>query len=368
MSGDLQNAISLIKSGHKEAAQAILIQILEDEPQNEKAWIWMSAVVDTDEMRLECLDEVLKINPNNQAAQKGAAKLREKLPPPEPTIEDEFVEEADFAFEDNYDDGFEEDDGWYDPIEPEPISGSKEEFSYDDHAPEPSLDIEPTSSKNKTPPKRNPLTHSPWITIWYRPRLTIRAINESDPKKDVLLIAILIGLLGIFPGMLLSMLIANVDITFLIIGMVITFIIGPIFGIVWLYVAGAILGLTGMMLGGKGTGEEIRAALAWGNIPTFAMYAVMIPFMLILFASMPSIEQLGQPGVAISPLLSLSSCFMMLMIPFFLYSFYFIFLQSLAEANQFSGWRAFGSILLPGIILNCTVWLLAFISGIATAL
>ena len=86
MSGDLQNAISLIKSGHKEEAKSILIQILEEDNQNEKAWIWMSAVVDTDEMRLECLEEVLRINPGNQVAQKGAAKLRESLPKPEPVV------------------------------------------------------------------------------------------------------------------------------------------------------------------------------------------------------------------------------------------------------------------------------------------
>lgn len=366
MSGDLQNAISLIKSGHKEEGQAILIQILEDDPQNEKAWIWMSAVVDTDEMRLECLDEALKINPNNQAAQKGAAKLREKLPPQDPVIEDEIEDESDFAFEDNYDDEFEEDDGWYDPIEPEPITGSKEEFSYDDYGSEPNLDIEPTSSKDKTPPKRTPLTHSPWVTIWYRPRLTVRAIIESNPKRDVLLIAILFGLLSSFPSMTIFM---QGDFLFLLLGMFITFIVGPIFGIVWLYVTGAILGFTGMILGGKGTGAEVRAAVAWGYVPMLVGLALTTPFLMIVMLMLPNSQDfMMNPTASMGAFSMIGSCFMFLSIPLSLYGFYFVFLQSLAEAQQFSGWRAFGSVLLPGVLLSCTFCGLSFVSQIAMVL
>jgi hypothetical protein len=149
--------------------------------------------------------------------------------------------------------------------------------------------------------------------------------------------------------------------------MVMTLILGPLIAITWLYIMGAVLGFTGMLLGGQGTAEEVRAALAWGNIPTLAVSALMTPFILIIFATMPSPEQMMQPGAAVSPLLSLSSCFLFLTIPFFLYSFYFVFLQSLAEVHQFSGWRAFFSILLPGIIFNCTIWFAAFLSGIGSA-
>lgn len=363
MSGDLQNAISLIKSGHKAEAKLILIQILEEDNQNEKAWIWMSAVVDTDEMRLECLDEVLKINPDNHVAQKGAAKLRENLPAPEPVVESEPESEI----EDKHDSDFLVDDGWYDPIEPDlPFTTAQETFSYEKYAAEPNPDIKSKSSK-AAPRQRNPLTYSPWITIWYRPRVTMRAIIESDPKKDVLLIVILSGILGFFTGTLVSFMITG-DFTVLIIFMILTLILGPLIGIAQLYIMGAVLGFTGMLLGGKGTAEEVRAALAWGNIPTFAISAVMIPFILMLFATMPSSEQVMQPGASVSPLVSLSSCFLMLTVPFFLYSFYFVFLQSLAEAHQFSGWRAFFSILLPGIIFNCAIWFTAFLSGIGMAL
>ncbi len=361
MSGDLQNAISLIKSGQKQEAKSILIQILEEDNQNEKAWIWMSAVVETDEMRLECLEEVLRINPDNQVAQKGAAKLRENLPAPAPVVEDEP------EFEDKYDSDFLVDDGWYDPIEPDlPFTTEQEPFSYENYAPKPNPDIKIKSAK-AAPRQRNSLTYSPWITIWYRPRVTMRAIIESDPKRDVLLIVILSGILGFFTGTLLSFMLTG-DFTVLIISMILTLILGPLFGIAWLYIMGAVLGFTGMLLGGKGTAGEVRAALAWGNIPTLAITALMVPFILMISATMPSAEQAMQPGASVSPLLFLSSCFLLLTFPFFLYAFYFVFLQSLAEVHQFSGWRAFFSILLPGIIFNCVIWFTAFLSGIGMAL
>ncbi len=365
MAGDLQEAIALIKSGQKDEGQNLLIQILEEDPQNDKAWIWMSAVVDTDEMRLECLEEALKINPNNQAAQKGAAKLREKLPPPEPIYEEEFTEEYDEA----YDDDFTEDDSWYDPIEPEPVSTVKETFSYDDYTADFKSDIEPQGKPNTTK-KRSVLVRSPWLTIWYMPRITMRAILDTDPKKDVLLIAILIGLVSFFSGMLWAMM-STPDLVFMLIGLGITVILGPIVGLAWLYIMGGILWFTGMLLGGQGTAEEIRTALAWGNIPTLAFSALLIPVMLIFGVALPSPAELmlsDTVAPSAGPLLTIASCLFLLTIPLFLYGFYYVFLQSLGEAHQFSGWRAFGSVLLPGIIFNCVIWLAAFIAGLGTAL
>lgn len=363
MSGDLQQAISLIKAGRKEEGKTILIQILEEDERNEKAWIWMSAVVDTDEMRLECLEEVLKINPSNQVAQKGAAKLREKLPPPSPTFDD-ISQDDEYEYENAYEDDFSEDDGWYDPIEPEPVTGYQEEFSYDNYAPEPNPDIKIKSTQNK-PRQRSVLTHSPWLTIWYQPRATLRAIIQSNPKQDVILIAILVGLLSFFSGILPYLF---SDLTFLIIGMLLTLILGPISGIIWLYVIGWILGLTGMMLGGKGTGEEIRAALSWGNVPSLGFSVILIPINLIFYSIAPNpldptVTAPGDAGIVFL----LGTCTLLLIFVMLVYSFGFVFLQSLAEAHRFSAWRALGAVMLPGIIVFCTFCFVITTSLFATS-
>ena len=81
MSIKLTEAISLIKSGNKAIGKQLLTEVLKAEPNNETAWLWMSAVVDTDDLRRECLEEVLKLNPNNQVAQRGLAQLPPKQTP-----------------------------------------------------------------------------------------------------------------------------------------------------------------------------------------------------------------------------------------------------------------------------------------------
>jgi len=79
----LAQAIATIKAGDKEGGRQILVQLLNAEPENDMGWLWMSAVVDTNELRKDCLEEALKHNPHNQAALQGLEKLK-TMPPPEP--------------------------------------------------------------------------------------------------------------------------------------------------------------------------------------------------------------------------------------------------------------------------------------------
>ncbi|MBN1993690.1 MAG: hypothetical protein JW953_13395 [Anaerolineae bacterium] len=74
MSNTLQQAITLIKSGQKQEAQQLLTQILTADPNNEQAWLWLSAAVSPDKRRY-CLEKALSINPQNQQAQQALAML-----------------------------------------------------------------------------------------------------------------------------------------------------------------------------------------------------------------------------------------------------------------------------------------------------
>jgi hypothetical protein len=56
----------------------LLYQATQDRSTTEQAWLWLSGVVDQDEQRLFCLDNVLRINPQNEPAKRGAGMLRQK--------------------------------------------------------------------------------------------------------------------------------------------------------------------------------------------------------------------------------------------------------------------------------------------------
>jgi hypothetical protein len=79
MSSDtLRQAIALDRAGDKDGARALLQSILDNDPMNVRAWLWMTDVVPTDEEKKYCLEIVLSINPDNKTAQAGMKFLGAK--------------------------------------------------------------------------------------------------------------------------------------------------------------------------------------------------------------------------------------------------------------------------------------------------
>jgi len=74
----LSEAIQAIKSGDRQKWKTLLVGVIQADPQNETAWLWMSACVAADKDREHCLRKVLAINPNNQAALQGLGRLAAK--------------------------------------------------------------------------------------------------------------------------------------------------------------------------------------------------------------------------------------------------------------------------------------------------
>jgi membrane protein YdbS with pleckstrin-like domain len=73
--------IRALKAGEKEKARTLLLSALEKNEDNSQAWLWLSGAVDSYQDRLECLQQVLRIDPNNKAAMNGLALLSKEEPP-----------------------------------------------------------------------------------------------------------------------------------------------------------------------------------------------------------------------------------------------------------------------------------------------
>ncbi len=82
----LQNAAKAIREGDKKLGKKLLVELLKEDPTNDMAWLWMSAVIGTDKRRRECLEEALRHNPNNQTAQKELQKLKQSGQPSSPSL------------------------------------------------------------------------------------------------------------------------------------------------------------------------------------------------------------------------------------------------------------------------------------------
>ena len=74
--GSLQQAIQAARAGRKMEARDLLIQIVEVDPHNEMAWMWLSGLVDSLEDRIIACENVLTINPANQKVRAHLEELQ----------------------------------------------------------------------------------------------------------------------------------------------------------------------------------------------------------------------------------------------------------------------------------------------------
>ncbi|NDJ84689.1 MAG: tetratricopeptide repeat protein [Chloroflexi bacterium] len=77
----LEQAIAFARQGRREQAQALLNQVLEAEPGNVGAWLWLATVAETDAERIEALQQVLRHEPGNATAREALEKLGGEPPP-----------------------------------------------------------------------------------------------------------------------------------------------------------------------------------------------------------------------------------------------------------------------------------------------
>jgi len=73
----LVDAIDLIKHNETQQARDLLRSIIQEDSNFEDAWLWMSVVVDVLDQSIVCLDNVLRINPDNWQAAGALHRLRE---------------------------------------------------------------------------------------------------------------------------------------------------------------------------------------------------------------------------------------------------------------------------------------------------
>jgi tetratricopeptide (TPR) repeat protein len=102
----LTDGIAAAKAGKRAEARELLLRVVNADENNVRAWLWLSGVVTTLEDREVCLQNVLALDPENEAAQRGLAKVRAeieaapKLEPESalPHVEAEIRPEAKIAF------------------------------------------------------------------------------------------------------------------------------------------------------------------------------------------------------------------------------------------------------------------------------
>ena len=187
---------------------------------------------------------------------------------------------------------------------------------------------------------------NPWFSMWLHPRRTIRQIVETNPERLVLSLAA-VG--GFVEGLINMASDSKGDDMSLRAILLATLIVGPIMGIVGLWVGGFLLRWTGGWIGGQADARRIRATLAWANVPLIWSLLLWIPALLLFGREL---------FTAATPVLDASAALSGLHLVFSLgigiislWSFV-AFLHALGEVQGFSAWRS---------LLNSFLALLVFL-------
>jgi hypothetical protein len=72
-----QQGVAALKSGDRAAARQYLTDAIKQDANDVLAWLWLTGALDNDDERMACLRQVLKLDPENQAAARGLAKIME---------------------------------------------------------------------------------------------------------------------------------------------------------------------------------------------------------------------------------------------------------------------------------------------------
>ena len=181
---------------------------------------------------------------------------------------------------------------------------------------------------------------NPWFSMWLHPRRTIRQIVDTNPEQLVLLLAAVGGIVQALANAESK---STGDKESLMSILLISLILGPIGGIVGLWVGGSLLHWTGGWIGGQAGSRRIRTALAWSQVPSIWSLLLWIPAILLFGAELFT---KATPVIDASALLSgLYFGFSFCSVVIGVWSFV-VFLHSLGEVQGFSAWKALGNTML----------------------
>jgi hypothetical protein len=74
----LLRGIAAAQGGQKRVAAGLLTRAVQLDPQNERAWLWLSGVLEDPEKVAFCLHTVLKLNPQNERANQGLRWIEQR--------------------------------------------------------------------------------------------------------------------------------------------------------------------------------------------------------------------------------------------------------------------------------------------------
>lgn len=197
------------------------------------------------------------------------------------------------------------------------------------------------------------LEKNPWLKIWVAPRATIRSVIEYNPNYRLGVLSWLYG----FPILLhaaQNLSLANQ----LSLGMILiaSIVLALVIGFVGITIGSALLFWTGKWIGGVGTFRQVRAAVAWANVPNVVNCLLWI--LLTLFFGSKLFYSTFAETAFVGYQLGVVTIAFLTQTVVAIWSF-IILLKTLGEVQGFSAWKALLNFLIPFVMLVIALWAVA---------
>src|SRR5215469_2482963 len=196
---------------------------------------------------------------------------------------------------------------------------------------------------------------TPFFTIWTEPRATIRRIVDTDPTRYVIALAAIGPAIGALARQWSRALSANANLSVLWpLWVAASVAIQALIGVAVLFILGAVFRWSGGLLDGVASQIEVRASLAWSQVPAIAGE-------IFLLAAVLSGVPMPQPTPGAFPHVD-PAFYKVLMVEGVLGVWGFVVsLKCMGEVHRFSAWRALGAILIPPLIVMVVVGFVVFL-------
>ena len=198
---------------------------------------------------------------------------------------------------------------------------------------------------------------TPFFTIWTEPRATIRRIVDTDPTRNVIALVAIGPALNALASQWSKAIGNNANLSVLWpLWVVVSVAIQAVLGVLFLYIFGVIFKWSGSLLGGLASRVEVRAAIAWSQVPAIAAEIVLL-IAVLMGIPMPT------PGATPGMLPQIDPAFYKVLVIEVVLGFwgFIVSLKCIGEVHRFSAWRAFVAILIPPLIVMVVIGLIVFI-------
>jgi hypothetical protein len=205
------------------------------------------------------------------------------------------------------------------------------------------------------------LSMNPWTGMWVRPRETIRAIIQMNPNYMYPLLCFIYG----FPMILQLAQNFSLGDRFPVAGILASaLILAIVLGAVMINIGAALVSWTGKWIGGTGTFQQIRSAIAWSNMPSVVYIAIWLINVAVFGSRIFKKEFAEMTFVGHELSIIFITAVIQLVVAVWTL---IILLKALGEVQGFSAWKALLNVMIPVVIvfggISILAWLVSLMTG-----